>query len=61
MSGTIPIIKVMQVMHRGENRIKVEFDYSREIAEKIKSILGACWSKTLKAWHLPDTKESEEK
>jgi site-specific recombinase XerD len=61
MTSSFPLIKVKRVLHRNESRIKVEFVYNREISEKLKSISGCSWSKTLMAWHIPDTKEAEEK
>lgn len=61
MTNSFPLIKIKRVLHRNESRIKVEFVYNREISEKLKSISGCSWSKTLMAWHIPDTKEAEEK
>lgn len=61
MTNSFPLIKIKRVLHRNESRIKVEFVYNREFSEKLKSISGCSWSKTLMAWHIPDTKEAEEK
>lgn len=44
------------VEHKGEKRIKVDFPFSSELTQKIKSIDGAKWSRTLKAWHVPYSK-----
>lgn len=51
-------MKASKIIHKGENRIKVEFPYSKESTIKIKQIPDAKWSKTLSAWHIPYTKEA---
>lgn len=45
------------VTHRGEQRILLRFPYDLNEAAEIKKLSGARWSRTFKAWHLPDTPE----
>jgi integrase/recombinase XerD len=44
-----------RIVHRGENRIAVNFKRDWAIIERFKKLEGARWSNTLKTWHLPDT------
>jgi len=53
------VIEIRKIVHRGEKRIKLSFPYDKRLIEKVKSIPGARWSQTFKAWHLPDNLESE--
>jgi integrase/recombinase XerD len=43
-----------KINHREEKRIKVDFPYNQQIALTIKQIPDARWSKTHRAWHIPD-------
>ena len=43
-----------KINHREEKRIKVDFPYNQQIAVTIKQINDARWSKTHRAWHIPD-------
>lgn len=54
------MIKAEQRIHRGEKRIVLYFDRYSDLNEPIKK-LGAKYSVTLKAWHLPDTPEHRER
>lgn len=47
--------KATLVMHSGESRIAVRFEWKAEYIERFKKLPGRRWSKTLNAWHLPDT------
>lgn len=51
-------MKISRVSHKGEERIKVEFAYNKDIEALLRSIDGTRWSKTLKAWHIPYDKEA---
>ncbi len=51
-------MKLSRIYYKGEPRIKIEFPYNREYINKIKKIDNAIWSKTLKFWHIPYTKEA---
>lgn len=53
--------KAELVKHRDENRIVVYFEKNREWNARLKKLPDARWSSTLKAWHLPDTKENRQK
>jgi integrase/recombinase XerD len=44
-----------KIIHRNQDRIKVDFPYNQQIAVFLKQIKDARWSKTLRAWHIPDT------
>jgi len=44
-------------MHKGKERLFLEFDYDTELITQIRKIDGIAWSQTRKAWHVPDTKE----
>ena len=45
-------------MHRGKERLFLEFEYNTELIALVRQIDGAAWSQTRKAWHIPDTKEA---
>ena len=50
-------ISVSKQNHRNESRLKLEFEYDKTIIGLVKQIEGAGWSRTMKAWHVPDTEE----
>lgn len=50
-------ISVSKQNHRNESRLKLEFEYNKTIIGLVKQIEGAGWSRTMKAWHVPDTEE----
>jgi integrase/recombinase XerD len=43
------------IQHNKESRVAVYFEKDETLNNRIKQIIGARWSNTLKAWHLPDT------
>ena len=47
-------ILIEPVMHRGEPRIKLIFDYDDELIKLVKKISGSTWSRTMKCWHIPE-------
>lgn len=51
-------MKASKVVHRNDARIRVDFPYNTAIAQKIREIADARWSKTLKTWHIPYTSEA---
>jgi site-specific recombinase XerD len=51
-------IKVIKVIHRDEPKLKLDFAFDQAKINLIKQISGYSWSKTLKAWLLPDSLES---
>ena len=51
-------MKASRIMHKNENRIKIDFPFDSKVAGKLKQIKDTRWSKSLKAWHIPYTKEA---
>ena len=49
-----------KVIHRDEERLKVQFVYNVDYKNKVHKIPGAKWSRTMKAWHLEFTMNSIE-
>lgn len=47
-------IRISKVVHRGETRLKLDFDYCQTTIGLVKKIEGATWSRSMKAWHVPD-------
>ena len=50
------MVKAEKMVHRNEERIKIDFPYNREVASRLRQIDDTRWSKTHKAWHIPYTK-----
>lgn len=50
--------KITPINHKGNKRLKVAFGNIPFLNIKVRQIEGALWSKTLMAWHVPDTVES---
>jgi site-specific recombinase XerD len=46
------------IKHKGSKRIALYFEKNAELIAQIKEIDGARWSRSLTAWHLPDTDEN---
>lgn len=51
-------MKASKIIHKGEKRIKVDFTYNQEMVSRLKQIDGTLWSKTMNAWHFPDSREA---
>lgn len=51
-------MKISKIIHKGQSRIKVDFPYNQHFTAIIKQIKDARWSQNLKAWHIPDEKNS---
>ena len=51
-------MKLSKIIHHNEQRIKVDFAFDATIITKLKQLDDIRWSQTLKAWHIPDTKEA---
>lgn len=49
------------VTHEAKLRIAVYFENSAELNARIRQVAGARWSRTLKAWHVPDTAENRKR
>jgi integrase/recombinase XerD len=52
------MIKASRIIHKGEERLKLDFPYNSQIISLVKQINSAAWSQTLKAWHIPYTLEA---
>lgn len=52
------ILKVSDIQYKGQKRIKIDFPFDADLVTKVKQIPGSQWSRTLNAWHIPDTRES---
>jgi len=51
-------ISVSKQNHRNEARLKLDFEYDKVIIGLVKQLEGASWSRTMKAWHVPDSEAS---
>jgi integrase/recombinase XerD len=54
-------IQYHPIIHRGQNRIAIKFEYNKTWIERLRKTTDARWSKTLKAWHIADTEENRKK
>lgn len=52
------MITAAHIQHRNQDRIALYFTYDINIIKQVKSLDDCHWSKTLKCWHLPYTKEA---
>ncbi len=52
------IWKAEALIYNGNNRIAVHFESTPELDRRIKKLIDARWSSTLKFWHLPDNHEN---
>ncbi|AWA30932.1 integrase [Flavobacterium magnum] len=50
--------KAVTTTHKGAARIVLYADKDPVLVQKIRSIEGCLWSRTLQAWHVPDTPEN---
>jgi len=53
-------MKASKVLHKGVARIAIYFAHNQQIANNLRTIPDARWSKTLGAWHIPYTKQAFE-
>jgi len=51
-------MKASKIVHKREERIKIDFPFNQEIVSKIRQIPDARWSKTHGAWHVPFSKDA---
>jgi len=54
----LKLMKVTKITLQQELRIRVDFAYDLHKIQQIKTIFDARWSNSLKAWHIPYTKEA---
>jgi integrase/recombinase XerD len=53
--------RVKAVMHEGKRRLALYFDYNPVLNGRVKALGDARWSRTLRAWHVPDTDANRQK
>jgi integrase/recombinase XerD len=46
-------ISLNPIFHNKEERIALQYDYSKEINNVVRTIPGVHWSQTLRCWHIP--------
>ncbi|MEL6653010.1 MAG: phage integrase N-terminal SAM-like domain-containing protein, partial [Bacteroidota bacterium] len=46
-------VYLQPIVHKGEARIKLIYDWNHELNERVKGISGRRWSQTFGSWHLP--------
>lgn len=51
-------MKLSKITHKNELRIRVEFPYDAATTAQLRQIPDTRWSRTLKSWHVPYTKEA---
>lgn len=51
-------MKISKITHRNESKLQLIFEFDQSKINKIKKISGYTWSKTHKAWLLPDSSET---
>ena len=51
-------MKLSKIIHHNEQRIKLDVAFDTAIIATLKKLDVVRWSQTLKAWHIPDTKEA---
>lgn len=49
-------VKIKKVVHNNENRILLYFPFDNKLTELVKKFDDARWSKTYRAWHIPQKK-----
>lgn len=54
-------MKLSKITHRNESRIRVDFPHSTETIARMQQVPDIRWSRSLKCWHAPYTKEAFEK
>lgn len=52
------IVKARRVVHKGVQRIALEFKWDQEIIDIIKKADDVRWSDSMKYWHMPDARET---
>ena len=53
-------VRISEIEYKGQKRLRVDFAYHKEWVAKLRQIPDARWSKTLNAWHVPNTGESSQ-
>ena len=50
-----PTIFLEEKIHRKNNQLLIKFEYDETLISLIRTVNGASWSKSLKAWYLINT------
>ncbi|WP_439129034.1 site-specific tyrosine recombinase/integron integrase [Polaribacter sp.] len=53
-----PTLFLEQKVHRNKKQILLKFAYHNDLINKVRSIKGTYWSKSLNCWYIKDTKEN---
>jgi len=54
----VKTIQTEKIIYNGEERIKLIFDYDKELNNKIRMLPDCRWSLTMGCWHISPEKES---
>lgn len=54
------MVDIQKIVHRNQERLRVDLPNNQEFNLLIRKIEGAKWSRTVRAWHVPCTKEAFE-
>lgn len=52
------MITAARIQHRDQERIALYFTYNAQLIQQVKALNDSQWSKTLKCWHLPYTRQA---
>src|SRR4030042_3722008 len=50
----LPDIKVKPAVHRNKKVLQLIVPFNREVAQKVRLLLGVFWSRTMNCWYIPD-------
>ena len=53
-----PTIFLEEKIHRKNNQLLIKFEYDETLISLVRTVNGASWSKSLKAWYLISTAEN---
>jgi hypothetical protein len=59
MRNSLQPIRVEPTIHRGKSRLKLIFDYDKDLIAKVRKIDDCRWSATMGCWHVPDNPTSK--
>ncbi len=57
VDSSMKTITIHETVHRGKQRYKLEFPYNMKLTEKVRTIPGRQWSRTMKCRHIPPDTE----
>jgi site-specific recombinase XerD len=50
---TLPKINIENILHKGQSRIAIFFDYHPDLIDAVKNLNNRRWSASRKCWHIP--------